>query len=618
MTGTRLLCLSCLAGLLNITMLASAAPNALQNLRPGHPRVLVTAEDFAALSVRRTHDATLDALLIQIEQHAERLIDQPLLEREQIGRRILRISRKAVERITVLTLAYHTTGEDRFARRAEAELLNVAGFSDWNPSHFLDTAEMAAAVGLGYDWLYHAFDAETRSTLRSALVRHALSLDKSAWGFDWTQEKHNWNAVCFAGMAIAALAIAEDEPTLARQWLASIRKDNPRGLKPYAPDGVYPEGPGYWSYGTTYQTLLIEALRSAIGDDLGLADAPGFVASGGFMAHARGPSGRVFNFADGSENVGFTPAFLWTAHAAGRPAWLDAWASEDWAGMIEHRSRFRVFSALWWLNMSPGDEVAEPARSWVGRGENPVAFFRENWTDSGAMWLAVKGGRASLNHGHMDAGSFVFEADGVRWAIDLGGAPYHALESTGVDLWNMKQDSQRWQIMQYRNEAHNTLVLNTQIFDVDATADITAFVPLSDDDHGRAVVDLTGVMGDGVGSAVRELVFDATLRQVTVSDTLIGLPAGSKIAWTMMTEAAVEVEPASRVAVLRRDGKNLRVEMEGEHAGHWLAEPYAVPAGLLGPERAGVTRLQWLTMPAAPGDDRSLDLRVTLRPIGGV
>ena len=35
----------------------------------------------------------------------------------------------------------------------------------------------------------------------------------------------------------------------------------------------------------------------------------------------------------------------------------------------------------------------------------------------------------------MDAGSFVFELNGVRWAIDPGVQDYNALEQAGFDLW---------------------------------------------------------------------------------------------------------------------------------------------------------------------------------------
>lgn len=44
----------------------------------------------------------------------------------------------------------------------------------------------------------------------------------------------------------------------------------------YAPDGAYSEGYSYWAYGTTYNVLLIEALKAVKGTDFGLSQMPGF------------------------------------------------------------------------------------------------------------------------------------------------------------------------------------------------------------------------------------------------------------------------------------------------------------------------------------------------------
>ena len=60
----------------------------------------------------------------------------------------------------------------------------------------------------------------------------------------------------------------------------------------------------------------------------------------------------------------------------------------------------------------------------------------------------------------MDAGSFVFDALGVRWVQDLGMQEYYSLEKENVDLWNMSQNGQRWNVFRYNNLAHNTLTVN--------------------------------------------------------------------------------------------------------------------------------------------------------------
>lgn len=54
---------------------------------------------------------------------------------------------------------------------------------------------------------------------------------------------------------------------------------NPKAMVGYGPDGGYPEGFGYWGYGTSFQVMLIAALESAFGTDNGLSQTPGFMES---------------------------------------------------------------------------------------------------------------------------------------------------------------------------------------------------------------------------------------------------------------------------------------------------------------------------------------------------
>jgi hypothetical protein len=42
------------------------------------------------------------------------------------------------------------TNDERYAQRAEREMLAVSHFSDWNPSHFLDVGEMVMALSIAY------------------------------------------------------------------------------------------------------------------------------------------------------------------------------------------------------------------------------------------------------------------------------------------------------------------------------------------------------------------------------------------------------------------------------------------------------------------------------------
>ena len=57
--------------------------------------------------------------------------------------------------------------------------------------------------------------------------------------------------------------------------------------------------------------------------------------------------------------------------------------------------------------------------------------------------------------------------------MDLGIQSYITLESKGVDLWNMSQNGQRWEVFRLSNIAHNTLTINGERHLVKSNAPIT-------------------------------------------------------------------------------------------------------------------------------------------------
>jgi Tol biopolymer transport system component/imidazolonepropionase-like amidohydrolase len=567
----------------------------LATLRRGHPRLLADAASWQRVLESRRTDPRLDGLLRGLEAHARSLLGEAPAEHRKIGRRLLAVSRTVLERVLVLGTAYRTSGDMAFALRAEREMLAAAAFPDWNPSHFLDVAEMTAALAIGYDWLYDALPADSRASIRRAIVEKGLRLgvDSNARHNGWHTRENNWNQVCFSGLTLGALAIAEDEPELAREVLSLAGAGIVHGLKPYEPDGVYPEGPGYWSYGTTYQVLMLAALESALGSDWNLSRSPGFLESAGAYLQTTGPTGLLYNYADGREQRTLEPALFWFARRLREPGLL--WqqlravdrALQSSPERIGEVKRFLSLALAWWPDAPP--KAPALPRYWVGRGANPVAVFRSSWTDERALYLGLKGGSPDVNHGHMDAGSFVLERDGVRWARDLGLQEYESLESKGVDLWNRGQDSQRWQVFRLNNLSHNTLTIDGQLHRVSGFAPISAF----SDRAGAAfaVVDLSPVFAGQAEHVVRgfKLIGD---RAVLVQDELRGLEPGAKVRWAMVTGADVSLDAAdgSR-ATLREDGRELeaRVLSEGARFAVIPAEPPADAFNAANPGRRILT-----------------------------
>ena len=559
-TTPVLRCLAVLVSLVVIPLHASAAVDRADLARridaasQVHPRLFLNREGEVALKQRVASDAFLQSIQRGIIAEADRQLESKPVQRVLIGRRLLDKSRTALGRVMSLGVAWRLTGKPAYLDRARAELVTVAGFSDWNPSHFLDVAEMTTAVAMGYDWFYAALDEPTRALLRTAIIEKGLK--PSIKADSWSRGTNNWNQVCNAGMAIGALAVAESERQLATDMIARAIDTVPKAMHEYAPDGAYPEGPGYWGYGTTFNVLLISALESVLGSDFGLTAQPGFLATADYYLHVVGPSGYYFNYSDaGRGGQGVSPAMFWFAARRQQPYLL--W--REWAALEARKSggsgrgRDRTDPMLLlWIAPNQPKPSAPRAVSWTGRGSNPVAFHRSSW-DANASFVALKGGSASLNHAHMDVGAFVMDAAGLRWADDLGSQDYNSLESKGIKLWGKTQDAERWNIFRLGTSSHNVLQVDGQQQRVDGHAPIV----LAKD--GRTVVDLSSVYKGQLASARRGVALNSD-RTVRIQDEITTLGREAKIRWAMVTRAEVRIDAAGR-ATLSQGGKTLALRV---------------------------------------------------------
>lgn len=369
----------------------------LDQLRPGHPRLLIeTASEAARIARLQAGTAPrLAQLIALLRADAATLAAAPTLTRTVIDGRLLDVSRDLVQRTLTLGQLWRLTGDTAARDRLISDLLAVAAFSDWNPESFLDVAEMTCGVGLGYDWLHDQLTSAQRLALVTAIRDKGLKPGnkESLW---WVSSTSNWNQVCHGGLVVGALAIGDLEPALARSVIDRARRKHALALAVYEPDGVYPEGPGsYWPFGTHYSVLMDQALSTAAGLDWGLWARPGFLRSFAFIRHATGPTGLAFNFADGRENAPLPACAAWASVRTGDPS-LNAWA---WNHLGTAKRNW--LTPLLGLVDEPDPATPLPAAlptAWVGRGEVSLATIRSDWSASGA-YVGLKAGRLRINHG---------------------------------------------------------------------------------------------------------------------------------------------------------------------------------------------------------------------------
>lgn len=598
-----------------LAFVAPLAANPLPPIRPGHPRLLFTDEQLAAAQAAAKHDPLRAALHQRVLALGEAELTSAPIEHVLEGPRLLTQSRRALGRVLTCALAYRLSGDTRFATRATREMLTAAAFPDWNPSHFLDVAEMSLALAVGYDWLHAQLSPEDRATIKSALLRHALSFARAAYGERGTDGRpadrrvwfvsahHNWNQVCNGGLLAAALALADEEPALAQLVIAGAIKSLPLAMAAYAPDGAYPEGPGYWSYGTSYNVIALALLEGALGSDFGLAGgAPGFDRTALFRLHVQGPTGLGFNFADGGSGMGANPEFTWLATRFAHPAALTHSRNLLEKELARTRSatgssnRLFALHAVWFPAATANAATAPLDVRFRGPAE--IAVFRSAWNDPRALFAGFKAGRNDVNHSHLDLGSFVLEADGVRWAADLGPDNYNLPQFFGA---------KRWTYFRLINASHNTLTPGNALQDPKARAPITAFG--STPARAFAIADLSAVY-PGFAQRWQRGIAVLERSRVLIQDEIQGAATREPLNWRLVTGARVRVESPTRV-VLAQDNRTLRIEVLAPADATFATRP-ATPPTPAENQNSGMTVLTATATLAGP-DGR---IAVLLTPIG--
>jgi hypothetical protein len=287
---------------------------------------------------------------------------------------------------------------------------------DWNPKHFLDTAEMTYAFAIGYDWLYHVWTPEQRTVLRTAMVTEGFEPALIAYRSPgkgvgwWVTSEHNWNQVCHGGIGIGALVLADEEPQRAGEILTNVVRYLPLAMKHFAPDGAWDEGPGYWSYATQYNVAILAALQTALGTDYGLSQIPGFDQTGNFPVYIAGPIGRTFNYADGGDRAGGAAQLFWLASRFNKPGWA------SYQMNFAERSP-NAFDMLWgasWSAPQSGTTTTAsvfPLDRYFRDAE--VVTMRSAWNDPNATFVGFKAGDNKANHSHLDLAPLCW----TRWVI---------------------------------------------------------------------------------------------------------------------------------------------------------------------------------------------------------
>jgi hypothetical protein len=528
-----------------------------KNLYKSQPRLVLNSKIEKQLKKDLKTDPVVQNMYKVIQLNASEIFDEPLLERVMAGRRLLHVSREMLYRINMLGMVYRIENDDEILQRINDEVVAVCNFTDWNPSHFLDVAEMSLAVALALDWTAGDLPKQTIGLAQNALIEKGL---KPSWPENgdtlwWVNGTNNWNQVCHGGMIAASVAVAEKAPELAAKTIHRSLEGIPYALAEYAPDGVYPEGSTYWGYGTGFSVITSAMLQSAFGTDFGIANFPAFKKSAVFRVLMNAPSGWYYNFADCGDRRSEKGDIIlaWFATQTGNSAFFERERFLMPPEKMGELSRL-AGAALVWISQFEKSTDEKMPTAWKGKGDNPIVIFRNDNNYPNGFYFGGKGGHATTNHGNMDAGSFIFELNGVRWVIDPGNQSYHELEKTGFNLWNSSQDGDRWKLLTKNNFGHSTVSVNDELFVNDGHAPIISFIK---GEQPEVVFDLSALYGNNMKRITRRFQKESEISLIVEDDFEVS-DKTEIITWQLMTTADLEIVPGG--AKLSKDGKTLQVQ----------------------------------------------------------
>lgn len=520
-----------------------------------HPRLLASEARFAEIKEQIKTDETMRKWYEKLKWKANFFVRDRQLPRYEViaPGHLLPVSQRLVERVSTLALVYLIENDQIYLDKAWQELVSAAQFPDWNPDHFLDTAEMTHAFAIGYDWLYKQWNQEQKSLLSNTILQKGLQPGLNGYKQEarWTEVENNWNQVCNGGNGIGAIAILEEYPQIASQVLYEALKRLPNAMQHYAPDGAWQEGLHYWHYATSHNTLILAALNTAVATDFELSKIPGFADTGFFPVYMTNPFGLPFNFADGKYRNIEAPELFWLSKQFEQPVYAQY--------QLKHAAP-EAMDLIWYepsLNLAKSSKKLSPDKYFPTA---QIVSMRSDWENYQGIFVGFKAGDNQASHGNLDLGTFVLDALGTRWAIELGPDSYSL---PGY----FDKNNQRWTYYRMRAEGQNTLVINPNECpdqNIDAKARIvrTNFQPTK----AYAIADLTPAYTPDVRRLKRGIALENQRHQVLIQDE-IKADSPIDVFWFMHTQANIEISEDGQSAILSQDRAKLIAKIlgNGEH-----------------------------------------------------
>jgi len=411
-----------------------------------HPRLILTDEKIAQIKKYKDTDVFLKKAVNKIVEASDVYLQKPVTKYYiASGTPLLDWTPSTL--IPTCILSYIITDDVRYKDRAWQEIENICNYPNWNSSHFLDGSEFARAIAFAYDWIYDEWTEEERMFMRNSVMDlyyvNALKQLRTGMG-SWLSQRSNWIEVGACGVGLCALAFGDEKgyEDLCNEMLNRTIGHLPeKGMFMFAPDGAYSEGMSYWNYALYTFFMLTNSMNTAMGDDAGLEELSGLSKTGYFPLAMNGAMG-CFAFSDTGPNSFMTGAPVF--HYVGERYDLPNLTSFR----VQYGTDLDYRDVIWYNPESTymADYTVGLPLDYFASGHEPLGSARSGYKKD-SYYFGFKGGNNKGNHDQLDIGSFVIDANGVRWAEELGPETYYP-------------SSDRKLYYRMRAEGNNVLVVN--------------------------------------------------------------------------------------------------------------------------------------------------------------
>ena len=530
-----------------------------------HPRIMLDAADFEQIKKNVKTDARMANWYGGLITEANKLLKQePLVYELRDGVRLWFVSNDFVSRMMTLSLAYRLTGDKKYSDRGYTEMKAIADFKGWHPEHHIDVAALGIGYAIGYDWLYETYTKEQLEYLEKRAYDNFYTeyikgfRGLSGYMAEGISFNNNHNAVMNGGSVIMANAFMDVFPEASRYIMAGSIRASENMLYNFAPSGNWYEGVSYGTMTLRFLAYLMATVDKIYGTEYTLDKSEGLDQAAQFCIYMQCPAGP-YSFSDATSNgasrsVVLEPSMLWFASYYG-----DSSVQTTWFKIFHYAPTGDTLArSILWYRPEYADRKDTLDIDKLYPSIN-VEVMRNNWMPIGQTMVGVKGGRASVEHAHMDMGSFGFTSGDTRWIDDIGADDYDLLEF----FHGESKQGKRWSYYRERAEAHSCVIVAPDAkgseYDPNVTAKLTA---VENKPKGAiATVDLTDSIGkDKVKSAMRGFNFTDDRQSLVVRDE-INIKKKSDVYWLAYTNEEARVEGNSVILTSTKElGKTLKID----------------------------------------------------------